>query len=77
MIRRCNTQQSKPAHGAYDWRQMADAFKPTDQAGIAAAIRQLAAQGLKVHDIAASLHIGVAAVEQALDAATSLTGETR
>jgi hypothetical protein len=49
------------AHGA--WQMAAEMHKPDD---IPAAVRKLAAQGLKHHDIAAALRIGVAAVEQAL-----------
>jgi hypothetical protein len=53
------------AHGA--WQMMAATMhRPNDAAGLAAAARELASQGLKAHDIAASLRIGVAAVEQAL-----------
>jgi hypothetical protein len=49
------------AHG--DWQLLAQMHRPPD---ITEAVRRLAAQGLKPHDIAAALRIGVAAVEQAL-----------
>jgi hypothetical protein len=62
---------------AYDWRLLADMHKPTDPAMIVNEIRRLNRDGLSPHDIAATLRIGVAAVEQALDAATPPTGETR
>ena len=55
------------AHG--DWGLLANMRKPLD---ISAAVRQLAAHGLKPHDIAASLHIGVAAVEKALQEAETI-----
>ena len=51
------------AHGA--WRMMSEQRMPAD---IPAAVRKLAAQGLKHHDIAMSLRIGVAAVEETLRA---------
>jgi hypothetical protein len=49
------------AHGT--WQMAAEMHKPDD---IPAAVRKLAGQGLKHHDIAAALRIGVTAVEQAL-----------
>jgi hypothetical protein len=63
----------------FDWRDM---FKPTDPAAIVSEIRRLNRDGLKPHDIAATLRIGVAAVEQALGSAmvgerAPPTGETR
>ena len=48
------------------WRRLAELHRPTDHAGVEAAVRGLAAQGLKARDIASTLHIGVAAVVQAL-----------
>lgn len=50
----------------YDWRHMATLHRPTDQAGITAAARLLASQGLKPRDIAGTLGITEAAVNQAL-----------
>lgn len=46
-----------------DWGLLARMHQPSD---VSDAVRKLAAQGLKPHDIASSLRIGVAAVEQAL-----------
>ena len=51
---------------AYDWTHLAQMHRPTGPIAIAAAVRQLAAQGLKPHDISATLHLGIAAVNQAL-----------
>jgi hypothetical protein len=48
------------------YEKLAELHRPTDQAGIEAAARGLAAQGLKTHDIASTLQIGVTAVVQAL-----------
>lgn len=55
--------QPLPAGSHPSWRLLADLNRPPD---ITVAVRTLAAQGLKAHDISAQLHIGVAAVEQAL-----------
>lgn len=49
-----------------DYRQRAELYKPTDGAALAASIRELADRGLKSHDIAVALHLGISAVEQAL-----------
>ena len=57
----------KPANLTGDWALLANMHRPPD---ITKAIRTMAAQGLKPHDIAASLHIGVAAVLQALHVPT-------
>jgi hypothetical protein len=51
---------------AYDWRQLAELHRPTGPDAIGAEIRRLRAQGLKPHDIAEALRIGVSAVVQAL-----------
>lgn len=49
------------AHGA--WHMLAQMHRPPD---VRVAIRMLAAQGLKEHDIAERLGVGIGAVEQAL-----------
>ena len=56
--------------GPIDWATLygRDQHRPTDQAGITAAVRELAAQGFKPHDISVTLRIGLAAVMQALSA---------
>lgn len=46
-----------------DWGLLANMHRPPD---ITVAVRELAAQGLKQHDIAERLGVGVGAVEQAL-----------
>jgi DNA-directed RNA polymerase specialized sigma24 family protein len=51
----------KGAHPA--WSMMANLHRPPD---VTVAIRTLAAQGLKRHDIAERLGVGVGAVEEAL-----------
>jgi len=51
---------------AYDWRLLADTHKPTDAAQITAAIRHLHQSGLKPHDIASVMRVGLGAVLQAL-----------
>jgi hypothetical protein len=55
-----------PAGSHGSWALMAEMHRPTDSTAIAAEIRRLRQTGLTVHDIAAALHLGVAAVEQAL-----------
>jgi hypothetical protein len=54
--------------GTLDWAVLygRNQYRPTDGETMQAEIRHLHSTGLKPHDIAASLHIGVAAVEQAL-----------
>lgn len=50
----------------YDWRKLAELHKPTDAAQIAETIRHLHESGLKPHDIANVMRIGLGAVLQAL-----------
>jgi hypothetical protein len=54
--------------GPIDWATLygRDQHRPTDGKTMQAEIRHLHSTGLTARDIAASLHIGVAAVEQAL-----------
>jgi hypothetical protein len=53
------------AHGA--WQLMAQLRAPLQKTvDVPTAVRRLAAQGLKPHNIAACLRVDVAAVEQAL-----------
>jgi hypothetical protein len=51
---------------AYDWRLLADMHRPTDAAQITATIRHLHESGLKPHDIANVMRLGLGAVLQAL-----------
>lgn len=55
-----------PAGSHCAWQMLAEMHRPTDSAAIAAEIRRLRQTGLTVHDVAAALHLGVAAVQQAL-----------
>ncbi len=57
--------------GPIDWATLygRDQHRPTDGETLRAEIRHLHASGLKTHDIAASLRIGVTAVDQALEVA--------
>jgi hypothetical protein len=48
------------------YRYRAEKHRPTDSRDVAAEVRRLHSQGLKVHDIAAILRLGVGAVLQAL-----------
>jgi hypothetical protein len=67
------TRPSKPAHGSYDWTQfLAQMHRPTGEA-LQAEIRRMHSTGLTDRDIAASLRIGVGAVQQALRADGSPT----
>lgn len=50
----------------YDWRKLAEIHKPTDAAQIGATIRHLHESGLKPHDIANVMRLGLGAVLQAL-----------
>jgi hypothetical protein len=55
--------------GPLDWALLygrRDLYRPTDPTLIAAEVRRMHRDGLKVRDIADSLRIGVAAVTQAL-----------
>jgi hypothetical protein len=54
--------------GTLDWAALygRDQHRPTDGKTMQAEIRHLHSTGLTVHDIASTLHIGVAAVQQAL-----------
>jgi len=54
----------------YNWTHLAQMHRPTDPAVIAAEVRRMYREGLKVRDIAVALRIGVPAVLQVLDAAT-------
>jgi hypothetical protein len=51
-------------HGT--WHMLAHMHRPTDGDALQAECRRLRDSGLMVHDIADTLHIGVAAVQQAL-----------
>jgi hypothetical protein len=50
-------------HGQFDWR---DLYKPADPEAIAREIRRLRLTGLKPHDIATALRVGLGVVRQAL-----------
>lgn len=54
--------------GTIDWATLygRDQHRPTDGKTMQAEIRHLHSTGLTVHDIASTLRIGVAAVQQAL-----------
>lgn len=53
--------------GPLDYARLADLHRPQSAQGFAPAARQLAAQGLRAHDIAQALRLTVAAVTQLLD----------
>jgi hypothetical protein len=61
-----NTDQGDCVMPTFDWRLLADTHKPTDAAQIAATIRHLHESGLKPHDIANVMRLGLGAVLQAL-----------
>ena len=50
-----------------DYRECAEQHRPVDAQALAASIRELARIGLTVHDIAATLRLGIGAVQQALE----------
>jgi hypothetical protein len=58
--------------GPIDWAVLygRDQYRPTDGEALQAEIRRLHESGLTAHDISSSLHIGVAAVLQALQGAS-------
>jgi hypothetical protein len=61
-----NRQFNMPAAAHPSWQMMANTHRPTDGDALQAEIRRLRQTGLTAHDIASTLRMGVAAVEQAL-----------
>jgi transposase-like protein len=59
---------------AYDWRQLADLHRPTDEAAIGAEIRRLYQTGLKPRDISSALRLDISTVIQALARSGPLRG---
>jgi hypothetical protein len=57
--------------GTLDYRRLADRHRPADEAGFAAAVRQLAAQGLRERDIAQHLKLDPGAVRRLLTTPTT------
>jgi hypothetical protein len=51
---------------AYDWRQLADLYRPTDEGAIAAEIRRLYQTGLKPRDISSAMRLDISTVIRAL-----------